>query len=55
MSALCVRAGAAFSPLCFLTADYFDKDTNQELDPIKKAIEQTTTRNAQAAAAGAGH
>ena len=34
--------------------DYFDKDTFQELDPFKKAIEQTTTRNAQAAAAGAG-
>jgi hypothetical protein len=35
--------------------DYFDKDTFQELDPFKKAIEQTTTRNAQAAAAGAEH
>ena len=34
--------------------DYFDKDTFQELDPFKKTIEQTTTRNAQAAAAGAG-
>jgi hypothetical protein len=34
--------------------DYFDKDTFLELDPFKKAIEQTTTRNAQAAAAGAG-
>lgn len=34
--------------------DYFDKDTFQELDPFKKAIEQTTTRNAQASAAGAG-
>ena len=34
--------------------DYFDKDSLQELDPFKKAIEQTTTRNAQAAAAGAG-
>ena len=34
--------------------DYFDKDTFQELDPFKKAIEQTTTRNAQAATAGAG-
>ena len=34
--------------------DYFDKDSFQELDPFKKTIEQTTTRNAQAAAAGAG-
>ena len=34
--------------------DYFDKDTFQELDPFKKAIEQPTIRNAQAAAAGAG-
>src|SRR5580700_5287479 len=33
--------------------DYFDKDTFQELDPFKKTIEQTTTRNAQAAAAEA--
>jgi hypothetical protein len=33
--------------------DYFDKETFQELDPFKKALEQTTTRNVQAAAAGA--
>jgi Pilus formation protein N terminal region len=35
--------------------DYFDKDTFQELDPFKKALEQTATRNAQATAAGAEH
>ena len=33
--------------------DYFDKEAFQELDAFKKALEQTTTRNVQAAAAGA--
>ncbi|HML06785.1 MAG TPA: pilus assembly protein N-terminal domain-containing protein [Xanthobacteraceae bacterium] len=37
--------------------DFFDKETNLETDPFKKALDQATTRNAQAAAAGAlsGH
>jgi hypothetical protein len=50
----CTRECSALVALGDTGKDYFDKDTFQELDPFKKAIEQTTIRNAQAAAAGAG-
>ena len=33
--------------------DSFDKDTGLDIDPFKRSLEQTTSRNAQATAAGA--